>query len=372
VIAAPIRYAIDTFVRKGWTVAQAAGIASNLIAESGLRSNVVGDSGLAYGIAQWHPPRQRNFLAVYGKDIRDSSLDEQLDFVHVELTTTEAEAGNALRACKTPAEAGSVVSQKYERPADREGEAAKRARMAESIYRDYVGVEQEPAPIEEPHPQPQPQPEGKRMDPLSLIGIFGSVLTQLIPQVGKLFGGQKDAQNAQVIGTVLDTIVKATGQTGATDVATVGSAIQAMQASPDVRKAVTQAVVTNPEIIGLLEVGGGIKAARAANLAIQTSEKPFWYNPAFWVTLMLLPLVYWIVGSVLVGGIEIDKDSWWQVLKIFGKEFNAETRSGTVNLVIGMVLGGIVGIWFGTSYGSMRKTELAAEASAAELAKRGG
>ena len=30
-------------------------------------------------------------------------------------------------------------------------------------------------------------------------------------------------------------------------------------------------------------------------------------------------------------------------------------------VLIGMVLGGIVGIWFGTSYGSMRKTELAAQ-----------
>ena len=63
-----------------------------------------------------------------------------------------------------------------------------------------------------------------------------------------------------------------------------------------------------------------------------------------------------IVASVLVGGTE---GAW----TIFGRSFNEETRSGTVNLVIGMVLGGIVGIWFGTSYGSMRKTELAAQAA---------
>jgi hypothetical protein len=40
-----------------------------------------------------------------------------------------------------------------------------------------------------------------------------------------------------------------------------------------------------------------------------------------------------------------------------------------VNLVLGMVLGGIVGIWFGTSYGSMRKTELAATATEQAVAK---
>lgn len=230
-----------------------------------------------------------------------------------------------------------------------------------------------PAPIEEAGTPAAPtQPQGKKaMDPISLIGIFGPVLAQLIPQIGTLFGGKKDQQNAQVIGTVLNTIVQATGQTGTADMAKVGAAVQAMQTDPAMKKSVTEAVVTHPEIIGLIEVGGGIKAAREANLAVQNADKPFWFNPAFHVTIMLLPLIYWIVGSVLIGGVEISTDAPWyvQLLKLFGNEFNAETRSGTVNLVIGMVLGGIVGIWFGTSYGSMRKTEIAAQATSQAVDK---
>ncbi len=64
---------------------------------------------------------------------------------------------------------------------------------------------------------------------LELASIFGPIIQALIPQVGVLFGGKKDAQNAQAIGTVLDTIVKTTGQTGPTNAQTVGAAIEAMK-----------------------------------------------------------------------------------------------------------------------------------------------
>jgi hypothetical protein len=52
--------AMDFFISKGYTPEQAAGIVGNLQAESGanLRTDAVGDQGRAYGIAQWHKPRQ--------------------------------------------------------------------------------------------------------------------------------------------------------------------------------------------------------------------------------------------------------------------------------------------------------------------------
>ena len=109
--------AVSFFMGKGWSPAQAAGIVGNLQAESGanLNTSAVGDGGLAYGIAQWHPDRQARFKQVYGKDIHGSSLDDQLEFVHWELTHTEANAGNRIKGCDTPQAAAATMDQYYER-----------------------------------------------------------------------------------------------------------------------------------------------------------------------------------------------------------------------------------------------------------------
>lgn len=126
--------AMKYFVDQGWTKEQAAGIVANLQAESNLRHGAVGDGGLAYGVAQWHPDRQANFKRWAGKDIRESTLQEQLAFVHYELTEGEEQrAGRRLRGASTAEEAGSIVSTDYERPKHRNLEARKRAGMAGRI-----------------------------------------------------------------------------------------------------------------------------------------------------------------------------------------------------------------------------------------------
>ncbi|WP_236225603.1 phage tail tip lysozyme [Pseudomonas pseudonitroreducens] len=118
----------------GWTKEQAAGIAANLSAESSFDPGAVGDGGQAYGVAQWHPDRQDAFRQWAGKDIRQSTLEEQLRFVHHELTEgNEKRAGDLLRLAKSAGQAGSVVSRHYERPADKDGEAARRSASAERI-----------------------------------------------------------------------------------------------------------------------------------------------------------------------------------------------------------------------------------------------
>ncbi|MCI0152198.1 phage tail tape measure protein [Paraburkholderia sediminicola] len=80
------RYAVASLMKMGWSKEQAAGLAANLNFESGLRPNIVGDSGAAYGIGQWHADRQAEFKRAFGHDMRGSTLDEQLQFVHYELT----------------------------------------------------------------------------------------------------------------------------------------------------------------------------------------------------------------------------------------------------------------------------------------------
>lgn len=126
------------FQDRGWTAAQAAGIVANLIRESKGNPNATGDNGKAYGIAQWHPDRQAAFKKFAGHDITQSTQEEQMAFVHYEMTQgTEKAAGDALRKTTTAEEAGAAVSRGYERPADAAGEAQRRGDLA----RQLMGVQ---------------------------------------------------------------------------------------------------------------------------------------------------------------------------------------------------------------------------------------
>jgi len=129
------------FESKGWTAEQAAGIVANLQSESSMNSAAVGDGGKAYGVAQWHPDRQAAFAKWAGKDIRKSTLEEQLAFVHYELTQgNEQAAGDALRNAATAQRAGEVVSTRYERPADTAGEMVKRGAVAQRMFGGIPGA----------------------------------------------------------------------------------------------------------------------------------------------------------------------------------------------------------------------------------------
>lgn len=133
--------ALSFFESKGWSKAQAAGIVANLQAESGMNPAAVGDKGKAYGVAQWHPDRQANFAKWAGKDIRNSTLAEQLAFAHYELTEgSERGAGTALRRAVTAQRAGEIVSRQYERPTDGSGEASRRGLAARNLALGISGA----------------------------------------------------------------------------------------------------------------------------------------------------------------------------------------------------------------------------------------
>ncbi|MFP0868615.1 phage tail tip lysozyme [Acinetobacter baumannii] len=119
-----------------WSPEQAAGIVANLEAESGFKHKAIGDSGKAFGIGQWHPDRQAKFKQKFGKDIRQSSYQEQLAFVNWELNNNESSAGKKLRQTSTANQAGAIVSRYYERPAAVEAEARKRSSIAQNIHVD--------------------------------------------------------------------------------------------------------------------------------------------------------------------------------------------------------------------------------------------
>jgi hypothetical protein len=132
-------YAIRFFEAQGYTTAQAAGIVANLQAESGanLKIDAVGDGGKAYGIAQWHPDRQENFRKVFGKDIRNSSLQEQLQFIAWELNNSEKKAGMKVRAAQSEVETAMLFDQYYERSSGEHRQ--KRMATAQTLYASLGG-----------------------------------------------------------------------------------------------------------------------------------------------------------------------------------------------------------------------------------------
>jgi muramidase (phage lysozyme) len=220
----------------------------------------------------------------------------------------------------------------------------------EYLARDEPAYTQPAAPIEERGVPYNPEQEAPVPLPaIALLSAFAPVLKELIPQIAALFDPAKKVaeRNVGIAQVVLDTITKASGQP------TLEGAVAAMQADPEVKQAVQKAVVTEPRIMEIMEIGGGIAKAREYDLAQQQNQQPFWRASAvFWISVILLPLVYWLVGSLIVGGIELPADWPWYAqapFKLFGGIWNGESRSGGFNLVIGLVLGGICGVYYGVS-----------------------
>ncbi len=110
--------AVDFFTGRGWSKEQSQGLVARLMKESGLDPRAMGDGGAAAGIAQWHPDRQANFKQYSGKDISQSTLEDQLGFVNYELTQgTEKRAGTMLKGTTSARAAEGVAAGYYERPA---------------------------------------------------------------------------------------------------------------------------------------------------------------------------------------------------------------------------------------------------------------
>ena len=224
--------------------------------------------------------------------------------------------------------------------------------------------------------QPTPSPsvtqsQGKPMPFLALLSAFGPIIAQLIPQITNIVRpkGEVAQRNIELAKVAFDTITKAAGASNVQD------AVEKMQDDPVVKEAVTQAVLTHPQIIETLQVvefGGGVEKAADRGLAIQQAERPFWYNPIVWVTVLLIPMMYMISWQVLftfagpvltsngVDGAPLVMTPWYAQIG-----FDSNTRTGLINLIVGFIFGGVCGIWFGTSV-SRQKTEQATTAVAAK------
>jgi len=204
--------------------------------------------------------------------------------------------------------------------------------LALAVYREYGGVtatDQMAADLE--------PTKGKQMPIAALIATFGPLIADLIPQVAKLFssGSEVATRNVAAGEAVLNAVTKAAGAVN------IQEALEKIQADKALQASVQQAVVTDPVIMGLLEVGGGIAAARTA--AADPGQIAFYKNPAFIMSLVLIPLIYMVVYAVL-----FDAAAGW----------SDEMRSVVVTAIVTGLVSSITGFFLGSSLGSQKKTEI--------------
>lgn len=226
------------------------------------------------------------------------------------------------------------------------------------------GVTQPAAPIIDKSIPHVPRPEEKQAMPFpailtALATAFGPALVQMIPQLAKLFtkaDDPKQVRNMEAIQIVFDTIMKATGTT------TVEGAVTAMQKDPVVAKQTQIAVLTEPAIMSILEIGeGGIKAAREANVRMAESKIKLRQNPAFLVTLMVVPMVFFVVALVLAGSglavtagvlAGVPPESLAILASAFG--FSPDMKNVVIGAVMSGMAAGVMAFWYGTTYSASR------------------
>jgi hypothetical protein len=130
---------IDYLTSKGQNRYAAVGIAANIAAETGgtfdphQRQH---GGGPGYGLFQMERPLQKKFMAWAGKDVRDSTTQDQLDFglwLMQHGDRGERLAGRKLASATSYGGAAADFVRDFERPKDTEGQAAYRARKAEEI-----------------------------------------------------------------------------------------------------------------------------------------------------------------------------------------------------------------------------------------------
>ncbi len=148
-----LEHILKFFMVRGLTLAQASGIAGNLMAESGLdptiiqggghakpKSGYVPSSGIGFGLAQWTSGNRQQGLVKYAGDhnVDVTDLDGQLNYLWQELSQNYSSTLTSLHATTTPLNAAVVFHNGYEGSSDSIAQVeANRGGNAEKFYQTY-------------------------------------------------------------------------------------------------------------------------------------------------------------------------------------------------------------------------------------------
>lgn len=210
------------------------------------------------------------------------------------------------------------------------------AEAAPAFDPDSLGTERYEGP--EPNRHTPPTKEAPMPAPL-LIPIVSALLpsiVNLIPALAGIFkpGSEVAQRNVAAATMVGQALVEAT------QTPNLQAAVERMQQDPEALESARRAM--DELIPSLVEVGGGVVAARKQ--AADPTQTPPWMNPAVWVAILVLPLVYMAAGAVLLG---------WG-----GQPFSDDVKALVVTALFTGALGAITGFFLGSSLGSQRKTEM--------------
>jgi hypothetical protein len=105
-------------IGKGYSKANASGIAGNIYVESRYNPLAVGDNGFSFGLAQWHKSRWEKLNEWAKKNsINPNTIQGQLEYLDWELKNTETNAYKKLIESKTPYDSAFNFAKYFERPA---------------------------------------------------------------------------------------------------------------------------------------------------------------------------------------------------------------------------------------------------------------
>lgn len=205
------------------------------------------------------------------------------------------------------------------------GQPVMTMQRALDVYRTWGGTDRPDgaaAPIE----SREIKKEGAMPIPVPIVTALLPSLIEAIPKLGRLFSsGSKTAErNVAAAEVALEVVQQAVGARNAQE------AIEIVQTDTSARALAEQAI--DARWYELTEAGGGgIEGARKADAAARAAGDIL-HSPSFWVALLLIPLVYMVLVSVLFG---------------VGPEWPADVRAAIATAIVSMVVGAVSGYYFG-------------------------
>lgn len=192
-----------------------------------------------------------------------------------------------------------------------------------------------PAPAAAPAPTTAPQPRKDFAMPPFLFAALPALI-QSIPSLAQLFGARGEAAE-QKVAAVQQVAQIAKDALGARNEQEM---VETLAADPEAVATVREAI--EARWFEIAEAGGGgIAAAREADVKFVERIGGFWRSPSFAAMAVLAPLVYMIVGSVA---------GLWGYTG-----WSDDVRAAIATAVVSLVVGGAAGFYWGSTTGSSKK-----------------